>query len=548
MRTLALLAALAATPAAATDWLQFGFDPSHSGVNPQERVLTRATVARLRLRYSATLPGRIEGTPVLLAAVVTPSGAKDMLYATLSDGTLVALDAATGAVLWSQHAAGTNACAVRADKPCITTSSPLLDPDRQYVYAYALDGFVHKYTVADGSEIVAGGWPQLVSTKPDVEAASSALAFATARNGSTYLYATFAGASWLPDFSGYDYQGHVTAINLGAGTQVTFNVTCSDQGSVHFVKNDPGQPMSALPDCVQQWFTNNGQTEATGDGGIWGRGGVTYDPLSDRIFITAGNGIYDANNGGHDWSDSVLALPAALDAALTAPLDSYTPVDYQRLMYYDYDLGATSLALLPAPPGAAWTHLGVQAGKDSNLRILDLDDLSGRGAPGFTGGELSIGSAAQSNNVMAQPLAWINPATGAVMLIVTNNFGIAASEVTVDAASGNVPALRRSGPPNWINAGTPLPGSKTSTGGTSPVLVNDVLYYAGASGVLALDPATGATLWQDTAMGAADANTPSSFHKQSVIVVNGRLYVADNYARLWAYDLGDDAIFMDGFE
>jgi len=546
MRALTLLLAVVGAPALATDWLQFGFDPSHSGVNPAEHTLTQANVSQLRLFYSATLPGKVEGAPVLLTNVTTPFGVKDVLYMTATNGTLIALDAANGTLLWSQYPADTHSCAIQAS-PCVTTSSPALDPNRQFVYSYALDGRVHKYRVGDGVETTGGGWPQLASAKPDVETESSALAFATTYNGTTYLYTTFGGAIWLPDFSGYDYQGHITAINLATGTQITFNVACSDQGSVHFVKNDPNPPVSVTPDCVQQWFTNNGNTLADGDGGIWGRGGVTYDPANNRIYVSTGNGLYSANNGGHDWSDSVLALPAALDTARTAPLDSYTPANYQYMMYNDYDLGATSVTLVPAPAGSAKTHIGVQAGKDSYLRIIDLDNMSGMGGPGYAGGELFIDSVAQGFMMIAQPVVWTNPATGAIMLIVANNWGISATQIIVDTSNGNMPALRKSGAPNWINAGVPVPGSATSTSGTSPVLANGVLYYAGGSGVLALDPASGSTLWNDASMGAADANNRSSFHKQSLIVANGRVYVADDHGKLWVYRISDD-IFANGFQ
>jgi len=120
---------------------------------------------------------------------------------------------------------------------------------------------------------------------------------------------------------------------------------------------------------------------------------------------------------------------------------------------------------------------------------------------------------------------------------VANNFGISATQVFADAANGNLPALRSVGPPNWINPGTAVAGSATSTGGTSPVIANGVLYYTGGSGVLALDPATGSTLWNDTSMGVADASTTTRFHKQSPIVVNGRVYAPDNQGRLWVYGL-----------
>jgi hypothetical protein len=546
----AIALALWAQPAAATDWLQFGFDAAHSGRNPAEKLLTRQNVQSLRPLYSTTLPGTAEGAPVYLANVATPGGTKDMLYLTLNNGTLLALDAASGAVLWSKFASDTQPCAIDndGDKLCVTATSPALDPNRQFVYNYAVDGYAHKYRVGDGVEITGGGWPQLVSLKPDVEQVSSALSFATAHNGTTYLYVTTSGASWLPEDSG-DYQGHVTAINLSTGTQVTFNMACSDQGSVHFVKNDPNPPVGALPDCLQQMMTTpppNPVTSPTGDGGIWGRAGVVYDDANDEIYVTTGNGIFgfDSNNGGHNWSDSIVALPAALDAPRTLPLDSYTPTEFLRLMYYDTDLGSTSVVLAPAPPGSSKAHIGIQSGKDGALRIVDLDNMSGAAArgPGNTGGELFAGNVPQTNEVKTQPLIWTDPGSGISYAIVVNNFGIASIPLGIDAAHGNKPALMAT---QWMLTGSSSPSS-TTAGGTSPVVANGVLYYAGGSGVRALNPVTGAVLWTDTSMGTANATTRSSFHKQSVIVVNNRVYVADNAGKLWAYQ--GDEIFPDGFE
>ena len=547
----ALALAFGASPAVAADWLQFGFDPAHSGNNPAERLLTRQNVQYLRPMYSATLPGTAEGAPVFLSAVNTSGGTKDVLYLTLNKGTLLALDAATGAVLWSRLASDTNPCVnFTVDKPCVTASSPAIDPNRQFVYNYAIDGLVHKYRVGDGVEITGGGWPQVATLKADVEQVSSALSFATAHNGTTYLYVTTSGASWLAEDSG-DYQGHVTAINLSTGTQVTFNMACSDRGSVHFVKNDPNPPNSVQPDCLQQTMTTpppNSVTSPTGDGGIWGRAGVVYDDVSDEIYVSTGNGIFgfDSNNGGHNWSDSIVALPAAFDTPRTMPLDSYTPTNYLNLMYYDTDLGSTSVVLAPAPPGSSKAHIGLQSGKDAALRILDLDNMSNAATrgPGNTGGEIYSGTVPQTNEVKTQPLVWTDPTNGNIFVIVANNFGISGTQLIADTNNDNKPLLH-TGSPNWTVTGTAAPSS-TTAGGTSPVIANDVLYYAGGSGVRALNPATGAVLWTDTAMGTANASTASSFHKQSLIVVDNRVYVADKRGKLWVYE--GDEIFPDGFE
>jgi hypothetical protein len=115
--------------------------------------------------------------------------------------------------------------------------------------------------------------------------------------------------------------------------------------------------------------------------------------------------------------------------------------------------------------------------------------------------------------VLTAPVAWSNPADGSVWVVVANSKGISGLQATVDAL-GN-PSLT----PRWTDA----------NGGTSPIVANGILYYAGASGLRALDPATGALLWSDASIGG--------IHWESPIVVNGRLYVTDEGARLWAYAL-----------
>jgi len=545
----ATVALVACSAACAADWPQFGFDPAHSGVNSSERLLTAGNVHNMSLHYSLTLPSVAEGAPVYLSGVTTSSGVKNILYLTLNNGTLLALDASTGSTLWSAFASDTNDCVnFTVDKPCVTASSPALDPNRAYVYNYAIDGKVHRYRVADGVEITTGGWPEVVTAKPDVEQVSSALSVATAQNGHSYLYATISGASWLQDDSG-DYQGHVTAIDLGSGAQITFNVVCATQGNVHFVESLPNPPVSATPDCLQQFVTGTSNTKPTGDGGIWGRAGVVYDSVSDRIYVSTGNGLFGDNGGSggyvgtDNWGDSVLALPAAMTTALTAPLDSYTPTNFSSYMVNDTDLGSTSMVLVPPPAGSSVAHIGVQGGKDGNLRILNLDNLSGSGAPGATGGELDVRNVPQINEVKTQPLVWVNPSDGSVMLIAANNFGISATEI-VAAPGTNIPMFTSSGAPNWMNIGSGAPSS-TTEGGTSPVLANGVLYYAGGSGVQALKPLDGSLLWSDVSMGTANASTASAFHKQSVIVVDGQLFSADKHGTLWAYR--GDEIFFDGF-
>ncbi len=49
--------------------------------------------------------------------------------------------------------------------------------------------------------------------------------------------------------------------------------------------------------------------------GIWARGGAVVDPdstMNGRIYVSTGNGDFDANRGGFNYGDSVLSLSADL--------------------------------------------------------------------------------------------------------------------------------------------------------------------------------------------------------------------------------------------
>lgn len=364
---------------AAYDWLQFNGDSAHSGANSQETAITAANVHTLQPLFHLALPATTDSALVALSGVSTPGGMEDLVFLTTKDGHLLALDAGTGATVWTkQHGPGT--CHINNGvPPCYTTAAPAIDPNRQFIYAYGLDGMVHKHQVGDGTEITTGGWPELATTKPFDEKGSSALSIAMDAHSNTYLYVVSSG--YLGDNG--DYQGHLTAINLATGVQHVFNTLCSDQ-AVHFVE----QPNT--PDC------------SMAQAGIWSRPGVVYDPATDRIYLTTGNGTFDPLN--HDWGDSVVALnPDGTPALNGIPLDSYTPTNFQALQNADADLGSTAPAILPTPAGCGVTQLAVQGGKDGTLRLLNLANLSGQGGRGTRAARSPVASSRWVGRCSASP-------------------------------------------------------------------------------------------------------------------------------------------------
>jgi hypothetical protein len=474
------------------DWLQFNGDDLHSGNNTFETTLSVGNITNLQLLFQVHLPGIADGTPVYLSGVNTASGIHDLIYMTTRDGRIVALDAHTGVLKWS-HQYGPGGCLINNDQnrnePCYTTSSPAIDPNRQYIYSYGLDGYVHKYTVGYGTEIMTGGWPELTTLKRYDEKGSSALSIATAVDGISYLYVAHAG---YPGDRG-NYQGHITAINLKDGSQSVFNALCSDQ-AVHFVDSR----VTSGPDCYPE-------TTAA----IWARPGVVYDPYHDHILMSTGNGTFQPSS--LFWGDTVFSLNPNGTGMAGAPLDSYTPDNFQELQDTDLDLGSTAPAILP-PSAGKYPHLAVQGGKDAILRLIDLDQLSQQNGLGNTGGEVFTMTLPFGGVILTQPAVWINPADQSTWVFITNGNGSIGLQLSIDS-NGNPSLISK-----W-----------TRSGGTSPLVVNNMVFITRSGGITAYNATSAVTLWSDNRVG--------SIHWESPVVVNGVLYITDQSGNLTAYSL-----------
>lgn len=489
-----LLTQPSVSQAAGYDWLQFGFDQQHSGNNPLETTLNASNVSGLKKLFQVQLPTNTippaidniaDDTPVYLSTVAVGGSQKDLVFLTTMPGDIIALDAHTGVQVW-RHQNGVANCVDSTPQPCFTTASPAIDPNRAFVYSYGVDGKVHKYQVATGDEVLTGGWPEVTTIKPTLEKGSASLAIGGQGFGSSYLYV--ANGGFIGDRG--DYQGHLTTINLATGAQAVFNTLCSNQ-TVHLAT----QP--STPNC--------GSAESA----IWARPGAIYDPDTGKVYVATGNGPYDPSS--FSWGDSVLTLhPDGTGAGDGNPVDSYTPTDQQQLDDSDTDLGSTAPAVLPVNNGH---HYAVQGGKDQMLRLINLDDLSGKGKPGQIGGEFGLITVPQGGLIFSQPAVWRNPKDGKVWVFVGTDRGLAGVSLNANGNDWDSAAV-------WTDTDQPC---------TSPVVANSVLFCAGSNYIRAVDPTTGAELWHDTAIG--------SIHWESPIVVNGTLYITDGNQQLTAYAL-----------
>jgi outer membrane protein assembly factor BamB len=395
------------------DWTRFDYDAERSGVGPASTGIDVNNLSSLQPRV-VTISGVADSSAVELHDISVAGRVRDLIFLTTTYGKTLAIDPASGATLW-QYVPGDIGAYLGSYQ--ITTATPVIDPNRTYVYAASPDGRIHKLAVANGAEVRSGHWPARVTFDPRREKIASAL--------------NISGSSVVVTTGGYfgdapTYQGHVATIDraTGAVTHV-WNSLCSDRH--HLI--DPPSSCGASASA------------------IWGRAGAVIEPGSGRILVATGNGAF---NGSTNWGDSVLELSPG--ARL---LHNWTPRNQRQLEAGDTDLGSSAPVVLPRVRGY---RLAVQGGKDAQLHLLNLNRLNGTGgrAGRRLGGALQNISTPGGAELFTAPAVWAH--NGRVFVFVADGSGTAAYVLRIHHG----PQLRLV----W----------QDGNGGTSPVLAGGLLY------------------------------------------------------------------------
>ena len=343
------------------DWREFGLDPQRSDTTALATGITAANVGGLH-RRRVSLPGTVDSSPIYLHAASVHGARHETIFVTTTYGRTLAIDAQTGATLWTFTPPGYRSWEGSSQ---ITTTSPLADPDAPFVYAASPNGLIHKLAVANGRE--QPGWPVRVTLDPMREKLAAALNV----DGSELIATTGGYFGDAPP-----YQGHVVLIDRATGRIArVFNTLCSAR---HHLIQPPSCPAS--------------------DSAILSRAGAVVEPGGGRLLISTGNGPYD---GREDFGDSVLEL--------TFPglglRQSFTPTDQAHLNATDSDLGSSAPALLGS-------QRVLIAGKDGVLRVLALGALDGHPSGSAAaarrplGGEVQRLSVPGGGELFTAPAVW----------------------------------------------------------------------------------------------------------------------------------------------
>jgi outer membrane protein assembly factor BamB len=318
-----LLSLVIAAGARAGDWATFGHDPQRSGWAFEETTLNPQNVPGLELQWKAKLKSEAYKlsaltAPIIASNISTPSGTHDVVYVAGITGTVYALDARTGAELWTHvfHSVvlpgkggyqGTFLC------PNGITATPVIDRSTGILYVIAPDGSLYGLDLRGG----------------DI------------RYGPVQFVAPFSKNWSLNLVDGTIY----TVLTQGCGGGIS--------GFYSVDVRDRHRPM------IRQLLLSNTDTA-----GMWGRGGAIIGK-NGRIYGSTADGKFDPIVG--DYSNSVVAA-SLRDLSL---VDYYLPSNWSYLNSHDLDLGASS------PVWFGWKNRNLLASgaKEGVVYLLDADAL-----------------------------------------------------------------------------------------------------------------------------------------------------------------------------
>jgi hypothetical protein len=333
------------------DWVRFGWDAGRSSASTAPTGITASNVASM-VRQQVSIPGTADASVIYLSNIKVGGAAHDVFFLTTTYGKTVAINANTGALLWTYTPANYDSWAGSAQ---VTTATPVADPSREFIYAASPDGNIQRLAVSDGHMV----WSTAITLRPQSEKLASPLNYFAG-----HIVETTGG--YVGDAP--PYQGHVAILDAASGQLLhTWNSLCSDQ-----------PVMIAPADCPQSGSA------------IWGRGGAVIDSATGEIYVATGNGLWDGNT---NWGDALIRL----DSTATHIVGNYTPANTGNLDSTDQDLGSTSPVLL----GGGYI---AQGGKDGKIRIVTVAGTAG--ATAHLGGEVQVTGTPNATDLFSSPAVY----------------------------------------------------------------------------------------------------------------------------------------------
>jgi Immunoglobulin domain len=354
-------------PAPTTDVLTYHYDNMRTGQNLNETILTPANVntAKFGKLGEFTVDGKVDGQPLYLTNVSIPNkGTKNVLYVVTEHGSVFAFDAdsasgSTSSFLWMTstlqpgETPSDNHNCNQVTPEIGITSTPVIDRARGAIYVIALSKNamgnyifrIHALDLTTGKERFGG--PFAIS-------------------------ATFTGSGATVSFDPAQYNERPGLLEVNGTIYTTWGSHCDSAPYTSWI-------MSFSADTLAQTGVLNLEPNGS-EGGIWMSGTAPAADSSGNIYFIVGNGTFDTSltAGGFpskgDCGNCFAKISSATPLQL---LDYFTPLNTVSESAADVDFGSGGPLLLPdiIDSTGKTRHLAIGAGKDTNIYIVDRDNM-----------------------------------------------------------------------------------------------------------------------------------------------------------------------------
>jgi hypothetical protein len=359
----ATLAVVAATTA---DVVTYHNDNARTGQNLNEVILTPSNVNSSsfgKLNFFST-DGKVDGQPLYLSSLNLASGTLDVLYVVTEHDSVYALDANAGTVLWQVSVLGTgetpsddHGCSQITPEIGIT-STPVIDRAAGVIYVVGM------------SKNASGNYFQRLHA---LDLTSGAERF----GGPVDIRASYPGTGDNSSggnviFDPKQYAERAGLLLLNGTIYTTWTSHCDFRPYTGWII---AYNASTLAQSSVLNLTPNGN-----EGSIWMSGTAPAADSANNIYFLDANGTFDTNltAGGFpaqgDFGNAFLKVSTAIGLAVA---DYFATFDTVQKSNTDTDLGSGGALVLPDLTdgvGQTW-HLAVGAGKDSNLYVVNRDNM-----------------------------------------------------------------------------------------------------------------------------------------------------------------------------
>ncbi len=326
-------------------------DLNRTGANPSETILNTSNVSvnTFGKLFSHAVDGQIYAQPLYVPSVQIPGqGTHNVVFICTEGNSVYAFDAdnaAAWAPLWRVNFGPTTSAVFDSVQPQVgITSTPVIDTTSGTLY------------VVDNTVLNSASVYQLHAL--DITTGNEKFNGPVTIQGSVSGTGDGSNSGTLTFNPSLHFQRPGLLLSNGK-VYVAFGSHGNDQVPWH------GWIFAFSASTLQQTsllcLTPNGN-----GGGVWTGGMGLAADASGNLFISTGNGTFDANSGGTDYGDSIAKVSTASGLAVS---DYFAPSNQSTLDIADADLGSTGPILIPGSSRV------VEGGKEGKVFVLDQANL-----------------------------------------------------------------------------------------------------------------------------------------------------------------------------